>query len=117
MKQTLTIEFYRPDLSEMVACFESESFNLSHSRTTYDAPSGKVITVHTTHHFDMLVEKTIKEGQIDPYLVMRHYINGIPDKRINFLKIVNLEVQNGISGTRLLIDVRTESDTLLNGFQ
>ena len=113
----LTIEFYKPDLSEIVACFESESFNLSHSRTTYDEPGGEVITVHTTHHFDMLVEKTIKDGQINPNLVMRHYVNGIPDKRINFLKIVDTEVQNGICGTRLLIDVKTESDTLLNGFQ
>ena len=117
MKQILTLEFYKSDLSEMVACFESESFNLSHSRTTYDAPGGKVITVHTTHHFDILVEKTIKDGQINPSLVMRHYINGMPDKRINFLKLVDTEVQNGISGTRLLINVRTESDTLLNGFQ
>ncbi len=101
----------------MAAAFESESFNLSYSRTTYDAPGGKVLTVHTTHHFDMLVEKTIKDGQINPHLVVRYYINGIADKRVNFLKIVDTEVQNGISGTRLLIDVRTESDTLLNGFQ
>jgi len=117
MNQTLTLEFYEPSTKEMVACFESESFNLSHSRTTYDAPGGKIITVYTTHHFDMLNEKTIKHGQINLNLLMRYYINGVPDKRIDFLKLVGIEVQNGISGTRLMVDIRTDNDTLLNGFQ
>lgn len=113
----LSLEFYKPDFSEMVACFESKSFNLSHSKLTYDSPGGGVITLRTTHHFDMLIEKTLKDGQINPSLLVRYFIDGMPEKRINFLKIVDTEVQNGIAGVRLKFDIAMEGETLLHGFK